>query len=170
MTGDRCQRGFTYLALLLFLAILGVGLATTAISWQTVRQSEKERELLFIGTEFRDAIALYYNRSPGVIKEFPRDLKDLIKDQRYPNVQRYLRRIYRDPMTGLAQWGTVPAPGGGIMGVYSLSGEMPRKKAGFPPSQAEFGAASPAGDRAADRPAHKSPRDERGRHRVAETT
>ncbi len=119
------------MSLLFFIAVLGVGLTATAVSWQTSRQREKERELLFIGVEFRDAIALYYHRSPGIVKEFPRDLNDLLKDQRYPNIQRYLRRVYRDPMTGLPQWGTVPAPGGGIMGVYSLSPDAPRKKAGF---------------------------------------
>ena len=132
------QYGFTYLSLLFFVAVLGVGLAATAVSWQSARQREKERELLFIGSEFRDAIALYYNRSPGAIKEFPRDLNDLIKDSRYPNIQRYLRRIYRDPMTGKVQWGMVAAPGGGIMGVYSLSKDVPIKKTGFIERQKGF--------------------------------
>lgn len=129
------------MTLLFFVATLGIGLAATAVSWTGARQREKERELLFIGIEFRDAIALYYNRSPGVIKEFPKDLNDLIKDQRYPNIQRYLRRIYRDPMTGQAKWGTVPAPGGGIIGVYSLSSDAPIKKAGFTEQQKGFGEA-----------------------------
>ena len=135
---DANQLGFTYLSLLFFVAVLGIGLAATASSWQSARQREKERELLFIGSEFRDAIALYYNRSPGVVKEFPHDLNDLIKDPRYPNIQRYLRRIYRDPMTGKAQWGTVAAPGGGIMGVYSLSKDTPVKRAGFNEQQKQF--------------------------------
>lgn len=134
------------MSLLFFLAVLGIGLAATAVSWQTTRQREKERELLFIGLEFRDAIALYYHRSPGIVKEFPRDLNDLLKDQRYPNMQRYLRRIYRDPMTGLPRWGTVPAPGGGIMGVYSLSPETPHKKVGFTELQKGFGEAGSYSD------------------------
>lgn len=134
------------MSLLFFVAMLGIGLAATAVSWTGASQREKERELLFIGIEFRDAIALYYNRSPGVIKEFPKDLNDLIKDQRYPNIQRYLRRIYRDPMTGQAKWGTVPAPGGGIMGVYSLSSDAPIKKAGFTEQQKGFGEAGSYAD------------------------
>ena len=146
MIGKRRQRGFTYMSLLFLIAVLGVGLAATAVSWQTARQREKERELIFIGIEFRDAIALYYHRSPGVVKEFPRDLNDLLKDQRYPNIQRYLRRIYRDPMTGLARWGTVPAPGGGIMGIYSLSKDVPRKRAGFTEMQKAFGEAGSYAD------------------------
>lgn len=132
VNGKPAPRGFTYLSLLFFIAILGAGLAATAVSWHNARQREKEIELLFIGSEFRDAIALYYYRTPGAIKEFPRDLNDLLKDPRYSNTQRYLRRIYRDPMAGQAQWGTVTAPGGGIMGIYSLSKAVPVKKAGFP--------------------------------------
>lgn len=144
--GNNRQIGFTYLSLLFFMAALAIGLAATAVSWQTVRQREKERELLFIGSEFRDAIALYYNRSPNIVKEFPRDLNELLKDSRYPNVQRYLRRIYRDPMTGQPQWGTVKAPGGGIIGIYSLSKDAPRKKSGFPETQKIFGEAGSYAD------------------------
>ena len=127
----KVVRGFSYISLLMFIAVLGAGLAATAVSWQTARQREKEAELLFVGAAFREAIALYYNRSPGQNREFPKQLRDLIKDPRYPDVRRYLRRIYRDPMTGDARWGTIAAPDGGIMGVYSLSPGKPIKRAGF---------------------------------------
>jgi len=157
--GDPVQRGFTYLSLLFFVVVLGIGLSAVAVSWTTERQREKERELLDIGAEFRNAIALYYNRSPGVIKEFPRDLTDLLKDARYPGVQRYLRRVYRDPMTGQAQWGIVAAPEGGIMGIYSLSTDKPLKSENFGQQDADFSVAAtysdwkfiyqPAGDAAA---------------------
>ena len=140
------QRGFTYLSLLVFVAVLGVGLAAVASSWTTERQRQKERELLDIGGEFRDAIALYYERTPGPIKQFPRELTDLLKDARYPNVQRYLRRIYRDPMTGDDRWGIVAAPGGGIMGVYSLSKERPLKNENFGQQDANFNAAATYSD------------------------
>ena len=62
------QRGFTYLALLFYLAVLSAGLATVAVSWQTARQREKEEELLFAGAAIREAIALYYNRPPGGVQ------------------------------------------------------------------------------------------------------
>jgi len=124
-------RGFSYISLLMFIAALGAGLAATAVSWQTARQREQEAELLFVGGAFREAIALYYNRSPGENREFPKQLRDLIKDPRSPDVRRYLRRIYRDPMTGDAKWGTISARDGGIMGVYSLSPGKPIKRNGF---------------------------------------
>jgi hypothetical protein len=47
-------------------------------------------------------------------------------------VQRYLRRIYVDPMTGSKEWGLVRAADGGIAGVHSLSEATPLKTANFP--------------------------------------
>ena len=145
-TGDAPPRGFTYLSLLFFVAALGVGLASAAVSWQTSRQREKEEELLFAGAAFREAIALYYNRSPAGLQEFPKRLDDLLQDPRYPDARRYLRRIYRDPMSGEARWGTISAPDGGIMGVHSLSPGKPVKVAGAVSNGPDFGAAASYAD------------------------
>ena len=71
--------------------------------------------------KFELAIGLYYQRTPGSIKRYPEKLEDLLEDRRYLSLQRYLRRIYPDPITGKTEWDLVPAPGGGIMGVRSLS-------------------------------------------------
>ncbi|MFY9316607.1 MAG: type II secretion system protein, partial [Burkholderiales bacterium] len=56
--------------------------------------------------------------------------EDLLEDKRYLTVQRYLRRVYADPITGKADWGLVPAPGGGIMGVYSTAAAKPVRDLG----------------------------------------
>lgn len=112
-------------------ALLGIGLAQTGQSWKSVSQQQKELELLFVGDQFRRAILLYYERTPSLNKQYPKKLTDLIKDDRYPSVQRYLRKIYRDPITGKKEWGVVLAPEGGIMGVYSLSSLAPRKTGNF---------------------------------------
>ncbi|HKA45640.1 MAG TPA: type II secretion system protein [Burkholderiales bacterium] len=119
------------MAVLLLLVMLGLLMAATGASWRTIAQREKERELLFIGDQFRQAIGLYYERTPDGVKVFPKRLQDLLQDNRYPTVQRYLRKVYRDPITNKAEWGLVAAPGGGIMGVYSLSEDAPLKRAGF---------------------------------------
>jgi hypothetical protein len=65
------------------------------------------------------------------VKRFPRSLEDLLKDKRHVSVKRYLRRIYRDPLTGASEWGLIAAPDGGIMGVHSLSEAAPLKTGGF---------------------------------------
>lgn len=131
------QRGIAYLAMLLVVAGIGIGLASVGTVWQTASQRDRERELLFVGEEFRKAIQQYYEGSPGS-KRYPNSLEDLLQDQRYPGVRRYIRQIYRDPMTGQAKWGLVRAPEGGIMGVYSLAVGTPAKQANFKASQAFF--------------------------------
>jgi type II secretory pathway pseudopilin PulG len=130
--------GFTYIGLLLFIAILGVGLAATGVVFHQQAQREQEKELLFVGDQVRRAIALYYERSPGGDKRFPQSFEDLLQDQRYPAVQRYLRRVYVDPMTGSKKWGLVRAPDGGIIGVYSSSEDRPVKVDNFPPGDEDF--------------------------------
>lgn len=121
MRSFEAQRGFTYLAVMLFIALTGLGLATVAESWSHARQREKEAELLWVGNQFIQAIGLYYERSPGGTKRYPESLEDLLEDRRFLTTQRYLRRIYADPMTGKADWGLVQAPSGGIMGIRSRS-------------------------------------------------
>ena len=46
-------------------------------------------------------------------------------------MRRYLRKIYRDPITGVAEWGLVKPDGNSIVGVYSLSDAEPLKQSGF---------------------------------------
>lgn len=132
------SQGFTYLALLFMVAMLGATLALTGHLWKKTMQQEKERELLFIGNQFRRAILLYYVRTPSATKQYPKDLNELIKDNRYPSMQRYLRELYRDPVTGNKEWGIIKAPEGGIMGVHSLSTDIPQKTGNFSQQYAEF--------------------------------
>ena len=124
--------GFTYLGLLFLVAILGAVLAATAHIWHTQAQREKEAELLFVGDQFRLAIGTYYERTPGSIKQYPKAFEDLLQDPRFPNVQRYLRRVYTDPMTGKPNWGMLRTGDGGIIGIYSVSQDAPIKIADFP--------------------------------------
>lgn len=125
------QSGFTYLAVLFLVAVLGAVLAATGMLWSTAQQREKERELLFVGNQFRNAIRQYYEKSPGAVKKYPNTLNDLLKDERQLSTQRYLRKIFIDPITKTNKWGLVLAPEGGIMGVYSLSEEHPFKTDNF---------------------------------------
>lgn len=134
----RRARGFTYLGALFAVALLAGGLALTGELWQTSAQREKEAELLFVGNQYRRAIGLYYEATPGGVKRYPRALEDLLKDPRQPATQRYLRRLYPDPVAGSNEWGLIKAPDGGILGVHSLAQTLPRKSAGFRVRDAGF--------------------------------
>ena len=127
----RRARGFTYLAVLFIVAILMGGLALVGEVWETSARREKEAELLFIGNQYRRAIGLFYDSTPGGVKRYPRTLEDLVKDPRQLATQRHLRRLYPDPITAKNEWGIVKAPDGGILGVHSLSEEAPLKIGGF---------------------------------------
>jgi type II secretory pathway pseudopilin PulG len=131
MSAGNGQKGFTLVGALIMIGVMGAGLAAYGELASHAAQREKERELVFVGNQFRQAIAGYYERSPGGAKRYPQKLEELLEDKRYPMPQRYLRRMYADPITGKPQWGLVEAPGGGIMGVYSLSEAAPIKTAGF---------------------------------------
>lgn len=123
--------GFTYLGLLAVVAIMGVLLVTAGEVWHMAQRREKEQELLFIGNQFRQAIDGYYEHTPGQGQRYPARLEDLLKDPRHPSTQRYLRRVYRDPVSGSEKWGLVKGPDGEIYGVHSLSEEEPIKKGNF---------------------------------------
>lgn len=134
MSAGRAQGGFVYVALLAVVAATGGLLAAFGEIASHAAQREKERELLFVGQQFRQAIASYYAKE----QRYPASLEDLLQDRRHPMPVRYLRRIYRDPVTGTTDWALVDAPGGGIMGVASRSKEKPVKSGNFALRDAAF--------------------------------
>ena len=127
----RRQQGFTYAALLIAVATVGAGAAAAGELWSQSERRERERELLFVGGQFREAVRRYYEASPGAAKSYPQHLDDLLADRRFPTPRRHLRRMYRDPITGKAEWAVVESPQGGIMGVRSLSAAAPLKTGSF---------------------------------------
>ena len=134
---DVRQSGYTYLGLLFAVALAGIALAGTGSLWQLESRREKEKELLFIGEEFRQAIASYFDKTPGADKQYPEKLDDLLQDKRFPMPVHHLRRLYRDPMTADGSWELIRSQGK-IIGVASKSPGKPIKVAGFSPEQQDF--------------------------------
>ena len=123
------QQGFTYIAVLLATAILTAGVGLAIEAWHTTLRRDREAELLHIGNQYQRAIMLYYEGSPTGRPRYPREIADLVRDDRYPTTRRYLRKAFPDPITS-AEWGIMKAPDGGIMGVYSNSTAKPFKERG----------------------------------------
>ena len=137
------QRGFTYVGLLLLVAITGAGLAGAASLWTIESRRAKEAQLLFAGEQFTRAIAAFRERTPaGQMQRFPQRLDELLDDKRWPTTRRHLRQVFVDPMTGTREWGLVRGAGNGITGVYSLGAGAPLKQAGFPEGMEAFAGAS----------------------------
>jgi len=129
-TGKPAQSGFTYLFVLMLIALIGMGLAAAGTLWHTESQREREADLLFIGDQYRQAIRSYYELDPAQPR-LPQSLDDLLEDNRRPNVVRHLRRAWRDPLTGRPFVLIREPDTQGIAGVYSPAPGHPFKNAGF---------------------------------------
>lgn len=132
------QQGMALMGALLLILLMGLALAEAGNRWSDMQRREREQELLKVGDTIRKAIGSYYNLSPGMVKQFPPTLESLLKDDRFPNPQRHLRKLYIDPVTQREGWGLLYAPSGGIMGIYSLSGKRPFKTRNFPAPYQDF--------------------------------
>lgn len=123
------SRGFTYLGAMFIVSVLAMTSAMAGVVWSTVQRRDNERELVFVGRQFQSAIESFRQRSTAPARLYPRELIELVRDDRSIVPQRHLRRIYIDPMTGDSQWGLIQLPDGGIVGVYSLSQREPFQRA-----------------------------------------
>ena len=134
----RNASGFTYVALLAAIVILGISMGAAGKYWSFVMQREKEEELLFRGEQYRLAIERYYRALPGR-SAYPPSIEELLKDSRTPSGKRHLRQAYKDPLTG-EDFEVVrdQTKLNRITGVYSKSDKEPLKKAGFPEQYPDF--------------------------------
>lgn len=131
--------GFTYIAALVIVMIMGIMLGAVGQSMKTIMQREREKELIFRGMQYRDAIQRWSKKGVPL-----KDLKDLYEPTVSSNIDkskdRLIRKLYKDPITG-DDWKTLPDPPDPIQGIYgvaSRSGEKPLKQANFPEIIKEF--------------------------------
>src|SRR5574341_712030 len=92
----RNRRGFSYIALLAAIVIIGISLGAAGKYWSNVLLRDKEEELLFRGDQYRQAIERYYLAIPGK-PEYPNSIDDLLTDNRTAAGKRHLRQKYKDP-------------------------------------------------------------------------
>ena len=125
------ERGVTLLTVLVMVVVLGLAAGAAGQSLAALIQREREAELLWRGQQYRQAIASYYAVSHGAQQMYPSNLRDLLRDPRFPGKVRHLRQLYPDPMTG-KEWELVTDPSEKIMGVRSASALEPFQQSGFP--------------------------------------
>ena len=82
--------GYAMAGLLAGIAVMGILMSMIFPSWRMLVKREKEAELVFRGEQYMRAGEVYQRRFPGA---YPADLETLVE-------QRFLRRLYDDPMTG----------------------------------------------------------------------
>ncbi len=126
------QRGFTYLGLIILVAIIGLVGAASLKATSLLQRAAAEEELLETGAAFSAALASYAAVTPPGQPPQPPTLQELLRDPRSPAVRRHLRKIFVDPITGKAEWGVMYLGDKvGVIGVYSLSDAKPLKIANF---------------------------------------
>lgn len=102
----RCQTGFSYLALLFFIAISAIPMAHLGQRWQAAVRAEKARELSFRLKAYEAALLSYYQASlrKAAVPLHPRRLDELLIDHRAGRPHNHLRRLYPNPMSPDGQW------------------------------------------------------------------
>lgn len=133
----RRQHGFSYLLLLVVVAVMAITAQSVATGLQLSRSSA-ERALLDAGEELRAGLMSYRLAGGGAMRSGPREVADLLRDPRVPGVKRHLRRLPVDPLTGQATWGVVRDESGEIVAFHSLADGEPQKREGFDVWQAGF--------------------------------
>ena len=125
----RVQAGFTYLWLLVTIAVLAIGMALIGPMWADQVQRQREAELLRVGTAYAQAIEHYYRMQPPGVRQLPRSVDDLLLDPRFATPVRHLREAYTDPLLPGQPMALVLGPGGELRGVASNSDATPLMRA-----------------------------------------
>lgn len=121
----RRERGVALFAALLFAVAMAVLLAALARLWEDRSQRERERELLWAGRQWKAGLERYAAATPAGQPRAPARIEELLQDERAEAVQRHLRRVPIDPMTGTHQWEFERDAQGRIAGVHSSSSARP---------------------------------------------
>lgn len=110
------RAGYSLVILMMAAFVLAVGLLVAIPVWETQVQREKEEELIFRGRQYVEAVRLYLAKNPAT---FPKSLDELVKG-------RFLRRLYRDPMTKDGKWNVVVQYGGATQRIPGRPGVRPQ--------------------------------------------
>ena len=91
-TARRPDEGYILITLILFVAVLAIAMTVTAPALLFQLKRDREEELIHRGTQYTRAIQHYYKK----FNSYPNTLENLENS----NQLRFLRRRYKDPVTG----------------------------------------------------------------------
>ena len=88
--GTRDEAGYAMAALLVAMAVMAVMMSAAMPVWRQAAQREKEAELIWRGQQYDRAIQLFRRKASAPGRAEPRYLIE----------QKFLRKKYKDPITG----------------------------------------------------------------------
>jgi type II secretory pathway pseudopilin PulG len=128
----RKHKGFTFVAALLAVALVVLASYGVIFVASTTAKRSKEQALLKVGQAYVDAIAAYYQSSPGTVKVLPQRVDDLLADPRFIQTRHHLRAAYADPIDPSVPLALIVDAQGGIRGVRSQSTGQPLQESPMP--------------------------------------
>jgi type II secretory pathway pseudopilin PulG len=139
------ERGFSIVVLLASITVMLIVMGAAVPTWKYIMKNDREEELFFRGDQIARGIERYQRKNGNAL---PVSLEVLVKG-------RFLRKIYKDPMTKDGKWrfihpgeSTLPAPGApGASprpGTSPPAAPTPTPQPGFPglPTTGPMGGAS----------------------------
>jgi general secretion pathway protein G len=105
----RSARGFTLIELMVVMVLIALLLTLAVPRYFSTIDTGKDRVQRQNISAIRDAIDKYY----GDQGKYPETLQDLVD-------KKYLRSVPVDPITGLANWVTVPPTDPNLTGIYDI--------------------------------------------------
>lgn len=134
---NQIHEGFAYIALLIFISILGVGLLAVSEVWEASAQRQRMAQLEWAGQQYVNAIeSYYYSGSPAYT--LPNKIQELVEDVRFTPPRKHLRELYANPIILGGGWLEIKR-GHGIAGVQAHieGGEVVVKSYIFHPRSVE---------------------------------
>ena len=95
-SGRAGRQGFVLLSLLFFVAAIAIQVAISLPRVAMQAQRVREERLIYRGKQYKRAVQLYFRKH----QKYPEKIDDLEET----NGQRFLRRRYKDPLTGEDEW------------------------------------------------------------------
>ena len=89
------EGGYTFVALVVFLIVLNIGLAVAMPLWSKVVQRHQEAELVFRGLQYAEAIRVFQAR----FGRPPNNLDELLELE-----PRSIRQLWEDPLSESGEW------------------------------------------------------------------
>ena len=94
------RQGYNLVVLMVLITIMNVMIAIALPTWSKVMQREREKELIFRGLQYAEAIRVFQLRQG----RYPISLRELIQIE-----PRAIRQMWTDPLRDDARWGLVLA-------------------------------------------------------------